>query len=604
MGDISMSLRFSAYNIFGIIILVLLFVGLLSPPRAEAQGVCVVGLRVGPGESCTYPGTDTVFRVDDSGRGRFLFVTAGTGIIDLGNTTFNGVTYWFRASKQADGSWLIEQAGSPTTTTATTAAPTTTTAVTITTTTAAAVGGELCDSSGVAQFSDVAGGSYGADYILCMRALGLSAGRADGGYGPDRELNRAGMASFMVRLWQDVLGRVCPDGDTPFTDVAAAGVHAVNIRCLYNLGITQGTSATTYGPWDPLRGHQISRFVARMLNLATPGTCDMSGQELQAAADCLVSLNIAPSVGEARSHTHVTRAQMAVYLVGSWHIVAGHGTPPTPPSRPTTTTTTTIITVAPTTTTTVAPAALTATEEWTPATAKDVIISSGKCLSEYDSRTNTTKVTWTGTITAVSDLSDVEIRVKRGGGFFPTNLHPGYSDYLLNEQVGSERMGSMQAGEARPVTLERTFTAIPPIGCHLLVLKRAATTTSTAPTTTTTVAPTTTTTTVASGKPTTTRVTRCESKYDSFGPGSWEVTIAGTVTAVRSVSGVKVEGKIGDNVFPAIGDPGYIDYLFNEQVDSETIGSMRAGEIREFVLERTFFDRPTGGCWIRTTWDE
>ncbi len=75
-----------------------------------AGGVCRVGLIVGPGESCTYPGTSTEFSVDSSGRGRFLFITAGTGI-NAQNTTINGVTYNFKASKQDDGTWIIEAAG-------------------------------------------------------------------------------------------------------------------------------------------------------------------------------------------------------------------------------------------------------------------------------------------------------------------------------------------------------------------------------------------------------------------------------------------------------------------------------------------------------------
>ena len=80
------------------------------PVADGADGVCRVGLIVGPGESCTYPGTSTEFSVDSSGTGRFLFFTAGTGI-DARNTTINGVTYNFKASKQDDGTWIIEAAG-------------------------------------------------------------------------------------------------------------------------------------------------------------------------------------------------------------------------------------------------------------------------------------------------------------------------------------------------------------------------------------------------------------------------------------------------------------------------------------------------------------
>ena len=102
-------------------------VWLAQPPDiAQAQGadgVCRAGLAVAPGESCTYPGTSVEFAVDSSGRGRFLFVSAGTGISALG-TTINGVTYHFKAARQADGSWLIEVAGDPAPAATHTATPT------------------------------------------------------------------------------------------------------------------------------------------------------------------------------------------------------------------------------------------------------------------------------------------------------------------------------------------------------------------------------------------------------------------------------------------------------------------------------------------------
>ena len=62
------------------------------------------------GERCTYPGTTQEFWVDSSGRGRFIFYNARTGIYAR-NTTINGVTYNFVATKQPNGTWLIEAAG-------------------------------------------------------------------------------------------------------------------------------------------------------------------------------------------------------------------------------------------------------------------------------------------------------------------------------------------------------------------------------------------------------------------------------------------------------------------------------------------------------------
>ena len=91
---------------------------------------------------------------------------------------------------------------------------------------------ELCDPGSVEQFTDVTPSDHGAAYILCMRALGLSVGTGDGRYEPDRVLNRGQMATFLMRLWLDVLGRQCPEGRSPLTDIPAGGAHSEDIECL------------------------------------------------------------------------------------------------------------------------------------------------------------------------------------------------------------------------------------------------------------------------------------------------------------------------------------------------------------------------------------
>ena len=201
----------------------------------------------------------------------------------------------------------------------------------------------LCDTTAVEQFTDVSASEYGADYMLCMRALGLSQGVGGGGYGPDRDLNRAQMASFLVRLWRDVLGNECPTAVvSPFTDIAADSAHADNIDCLYGLGITTGTTATTYGPQDPLKASQITRFLYRTYQKTGDTACSTeTGSELEQATACLLQLHLIPNSAEATAATPVTRAQMGVYLIGLWHNLTGRGLPPTPPQLPTETESTT-----------------------------------------------------------------------------------------------------------------------------------------------------------------------------------------------------------------------------------------------------------------------
>ncbi|MDE0169653.1 MAG: S-layer homology domain-containing protein [bacterium] len=203
--------------------------------------------------------------------------------------------------------------------------------------------GNLCDDvAGVEQFADVENSDYGAAYVLCMRTLGLSAGRDDGTYGPAAELTRGQMASFVVRLWRDALGNECPSGVVlPFRDTVG-NTHAASIECLFGLGITKGLTATTYGPGADLKASQISRFLFRMHRKATEamnvgtGACSDSGSrdELEGAVACLAGLRVVPTDAEAASSDAVTRAQMAVYMIGLWHNLAGRGLPPLPPQRP------------------------------------------------------------------------------------------------------------------------------------------------------------------------------------------------------------------------------------------------------------------------------
>ena len=76
--------------------------------EAIAEGACYVGLIVGIGEMCTYPGTEDAFSVNQRGRGSFLTYLAGIRI-RLDNVTVNGRVYDLVASHQGDGVWRIER---------------------------------------------------------------------------------------------------------------------------------------------------------------------------------------------------------------------------------------------------------------------------------------------------------------------------------------------------------------------------------------------------------------------------------------------------------------------------------------------------------------
>ena len=75
-----------------------------------AGGICQVGDVIAPGESCTYPDTNTKFSVNANGTGQFLLLNVGSNL-NLEDITINGVSYTLAAKKLANGSWEIEKIG-------------------------------------------------------------------------------------------------------------------------------------------------------------------------------------------------------------------------------------------------------------------------------------------------------------------------------------------------------------------------------------------------------------------------------------------------------------------------------------------------------------
>ena len=188
----------------------------------------------------------------------------------------------------------------------------------------------------ISPFDDVVSGLYGADYIACLKHLGLTKGKGDGSFGRIDELTRAEMATFLARLWRLISNRECSSGNVPFTDIAEGDTHYDGIRCIYNLNITKGKTATTFDPDSSVTAAQLSLFLSRLHE--TSGNyvaCRAVENEFDYAASCLESINVIPSVAEGRSIQPVLRAQVAVYVVGLWLSISGREVPH-PPSRPST----------------------------------------------------------------------------------------------------------------------------------------------------------------------------------------------------------------------------------------------------------------------------
>ena len=76
-----------------------------TPPPPPPPPTCTVGLVLRAGDSCTYPGTSQTFTVNADGTATFGFLTSGRSINII------SANLAFVATRQNDGSWIIERVG-------------------------------------------------------------------------------------------------------------------------------------------------------------------------------------------------------------------------------------------------------------------------------------------------------------------------------------------------------------------------------------------------------------------------------------------------------------------------------------------------------------
>ena len=118
-------------------------------------------------------------------------------------------------------------------------------------------------------FVDVLESSPEAQAIACIYALGLTTGTSPTTYSPGANVTRAQMASFLARLYKAVTGTDAPIADTPFTDVATTSPTYNDIGRIYGLSITTGTSPTSYSPGANVTRAQMASFLARLYKAVT-----------------------------------------------------------------------------------------------------------------------------------------------------------------------------------------------------------------------------------------------------------------------------------------------------------------------------------------------
>jgi SpoIID/LytB domain protein len=163
--------------------------------------------------------------------------------------------------------------------------------------------------------------------IGCIASLGVTSGTSASTFSPWDGVPRWQMAIFLVRTAQ-VLGVPLPSGaSTGMTDLGGLSPTAVeSINRLIRLGISSGTSATTFDPHSPVTRWQMAIFLVRLYQAAgkvapaagDQGFGDLGGLALSAvtAINQLAALGVTSGTAPAifGPHAGVQRAQMATFL--------------------------------------------------------------------------------------------------------------------------------------------------------------------------------------------------------------------------------------------------------------------------------------------------
>ena len=115
-------------------------------------------------------------------------------------------------------------------------------------------------------FTDIADDPNADDIArISPNGLAITTGTTDTTYSPDDPVIRAHMALFLTRLYERVAGSEAPAADTEFTDIAERNAEQqAAIGQLLGLGVTTGTTPTTYSPSNNVTREQMASFVARM----------------------------------------------------------------------------------------------------------------------------------------------------------------------------------------------------------------------------------------------------------------------------------------------------------------------------------------------------
>jgi hypothetical protein len=129
-----------------------------------------------------------------------------------------------------------------------------------------------CSSAGANPFTDVPASDVHKDAIACLNSFGITKGTTATTYSPSATVTRGQMAAFIARLLTDAGVSLGTGATGPFTDVSAASTFAQAINQLAAKGVVKGVTPTQYSPGTPVSRGQMAAFLVRAYELASGHT--------------------------------------------------------------------------------------------------------------------------------------------------------------------------------------------------------------------------------------------------------------------------------------------------------------------------------------------
>ncbi len=175
-----------------------------------------------------------------------------------------------------------------------------------------------------AGFTDIDAANPHRFAIDCIVQWGVAEGIGATAYGPTRNVTRAQMASFVARLIENIGGSLPAEAPDAFDDDSGSP-HEANINKLAAVGVVTGAGPRQYAPLDNVNRAQMATFIVRAIvhvsdtPMPAPtgdyfGDDDASAHEdnINRAAESGITTGVAPPSYGTRGL--VRRDQMASFL--------------------------------------------------------------------------------------------------------------------------------------------------------------------------------------------------------------------------------------------------------------------------------------------------